>query len=89
MPSIIPGGKLLPTPIIDPAAEKRLSQLEEDARRLREAINDKERAKRRSLREWENGEREAKIANFRGQVAEESLERLEGTRGNGEAGTAF
>lgn len=79
---------MLPTPVVDPAAEKRLSMLEDESRRLREAIEDKERVKRKGLREWETGEREAREAGFRGDVAEESLERLEGGEG-GESGAAF
>ena len=63
--------------------------LEEESRRLRDAIEEKERVKRQGLREWETGEREALQAGFRGDVAEESLERLEGGRGDGEVGTAF
>lgn len=89
MPSIIPGGKLMPTPVVDPAAEKRLSMLEEESRRLRDVIEEKERAKRRDLREWEVGEREAREANFRGELAEESLERLERDGEEGEGGAAF
>ena len=63
--------------------------LEEESRRLRDVIDEKERIKRRGLREWESGEREALQAGVRGNVAEESLERLEGGSGDGEGGTAF
>ena len=86
LPSIVPGGKLLPSGL-DPAQEKRLQQLDEDKRKLLEAIEEKQRAKRQGLREWEKAERESAREGLRSELAEGHLERLSGE--GGMSGSAY
>ncbi|MCJ1307227.1 hypothetical protein MMC25_000873 [Agyrium rufum] len=77
VPAIIEGGKKLPT-MLDPGQEKRLQQLEEDKKKLMEAIEEKQRVKRMGLRDWERGEREIRREGLKSELAEQSLERLSG-----------
>ena len=85
VPAIIPGGKLAPSGL-DPAAEKRLQQIEEDKKKLLEQIEEKQRVKRQGLREWEKAERESRREGLKSDLAEEHLEKL---TGEGTGGTAF
>lgn len=79
MPSIIPGGKAAPS-ALDPAQEKRLQQIEDEKQKLMQVIEEKQAAKRKGLREWENGEREVSREAFKSAEAENALEKLtEGT----------
>lgn len=73
-------------PSLDPAAEKKLQQLEEDSKKLREAIEEKQREKRKGLMEWETRERESKSAALRSELAETQLDALSGEM---TGGTAF
>ena len=88
MPSIVPGGKAAPSGL-DPVAEKRLLQLEEDKRKLEEAIAEKQRAKRLELRDWETKERESKRDGLRSELAEQGLEKMGMGEGVGMSGAAF
>ena len=85
VPTIVPGGKLAPSGL-DPAAEKRLQQIEEDKKKLLEQIEEKQRVKRQGLREWEKAERESRRDGLKSELAEGHLERL---TGEGVGGTAF
>lgn len=76
VPAIIEGGKAMPS--ADPTAAKKIIQLEEDAKRLREQIDEKQREKRSSLREWDNRERESRRDGLRSELAEAQLEALSG-----------
>ena len=85
LPSVVPGGKLAASSL-DPAAEKRLAQLEEDRKRLLEAIEEKQKGKRKGLREWERVEGERRRDGLRSELAEASLERMQGeVEGDGKA----
>ncbi|KAL8947594.1 MAG: hypothetical protein Q9222_006146, partial [Ikaeria aurantiellina] len=53
----VPGGSLNTTGL-DPQAEKRLKELDEQKQKLLEIINEKQAGKRKALREWERGEAE-------------------------------
>lgn len=86
MPAIIPGGKPLPSGF-DPAAEKRLAQLEADKEKLLEQIAEKQRIKRAGLREWDKLSRETATSALRSDLAEGSLQRL--TEGDGIGDAAF
>ena len=86
MPSIVPGGKSLPSGL-DPAQEKRLQQLEDDKKKLLEAIEEKQRAKRQGLREWDKSERESRREGLRSELAEGHLDRLSGE--GGMSGSAY
>ena len=86
VPSVKEGGELLPS-LMDPAAKKRLAELEEGRRKLVEQIDEKQREKRRNLREWETRERESRRDGLRSELAEEALETMSGD-GPG-TGTAF
>ncbi|KAL8794036.1 MAG: hypothetical protein Q9195_003336 [Heterodermia aff. obscurata] len=88
MPSIVPGGKVAPSGL-DPVTEKRLMQLEEDKRKLEEAIAEKQRAKRLELRDWDNKERESKRDGLRSDLAEQGLEKMGMGEGVGMSGAAF
>jgi len=84
IPAIVPGGKALPS--ADPAAEKKIRQLEEDAKKMRDQIEEKQREKRAGLREWETRERESRREGLRSELAESQLE---GLSGEVLGGTAF
>ena len=86
VPAIIPGGEALPS-TLDPAARKRLAELEEQKKKLQDQIDEKQREKRRSLREWDSKERESRRDGLRSELAEEALEAMNG-EGAG-TGTAF
>ena len=77
VPAIVPGGKLAPSGL-DPEREKRIAQLESDSKRLMEAIEEKQKAKREGLRDWERTERERKREGLKSELAEEALERMQG-----------
>ncbi|KAL6720163.1 hypothetical protein ACLMJK_002084 [Lecanora helva] len=85
-PSIKEGGEALPS-LVDPAARKRLAELEEGRKKLMDQIEEKQREKRRNLREWETRERESRRDGLRSEMAEEALEAMSGD-GPG-TGTAF
>ena len=83
LPAIVPGGKLLPS--MDPTADKKLAQLEEESKRLREAIEEKQKVKRQMLRDWESKERESRRDGLRSELAEAQLEQLSGEQIGGAA----
>lgn len=78
----MPGGRRLP----ELHDVSRAAKLEEEARRLREIIAEKQERKRKGLREWEALERESANASLRAELAEQSLRALDG---EGDAGAAF
>ncbi|KAL8943777.1 MAG: hypothetical protein Q9211_000860 [Gyalolechia sp. 1 TL-2023] len=82
----VPGGRLSNAGV-DPQAEKRLQDLEEQKRKLLDAIDEKQAGKRKVMREWERGEQEVKRDGLRSELAEGSLEALTGERGG--VGAAF
>ena len=86
MPAIVPGGEVLPS-ALDPAARKRLVELEEQKKKLQDQIDEKQREKRRGLREWDSKERDSRRDGLRSELAEEALEVMSG-EGTG-TGTAF
>ncbi|OJD15144.1 hypothetical protein AJ78_04569 [Emergomyces pasteurianus Ep9510] len=86
LPQIVPGGKLLPS-VLDPSREKRLAQLEIDKEKLLEQIEEKQKAKRVGLREWEKLSRESATGAMRSELAEGHLHRM--TEGDGLGGSAF
>ena len=63
----------------------KILKLEEEARKLRELIEQKEAAKRSGLREWDKAERESNNAALRSELAEQQLRNL---NGDGEMGGA-
>lgn len=75
LPTIIPGGKLLPSGL-DPSFEKRIAQLEADKERLLLQIADKQKSKRTSLKEWDKLSRESSTATLRSELAEGHLQRI-------------
>lgn len=79
---MIPGGRLLPSGT-DPAAEKRLAQLEADKEKLMDQISEKQKSKRISLREWDKLTRESATGALRSELAEGHLQRLTETEGIG------
>lgn len=81
----MPGGKLLP--ILPPDQEKRLKTLEVEAEKIRGEIEEKQKAKREALREWEVRERESDREALRSDLAEKHLLKL--TEGEDGIGAAF
>ncbi|GAB7354813.1 hypothetical protein MBLNU459_g5202t1 [Dothideomycetes sp. NU459] len=81
LPRIIEGGQKAPS-LYD---HSRLDKLEEEAERLRRAIDDKQLRKRKGLREWERLERESEAAGLRAQLADESVRALAGESDGGAA----
>jgi hypothetical protein len=82
LPKEVPGGQKLP----DLYDKSKILKLEEEARRLREAIERKEDEKRQKLREWDALERDAGTAQIRVELAEASLREL---NGEADASSAF
>lgn len=74
LPSIKNGGEKL-APLYDTA---RAEKLEEEAARLRKAIDEKQAKKRQGLREWDKADRESKTAGLRTELADEALRGLNG-----------
>ena len=70
---------------MDPAADKRASQLEEEATKLREQIAEKQKEKRAGLREWDSRERESRRDGLRSDLAEQQLQGLSGEMIGGQA----
>lgn len=70
---------------MDPAADKKISQLEDEARRLREVIDARQREKRAGLREWDSRERESRRDGLRSELAEQQLQGLTGEVIGGQA----
>ena len=65
-----------------------MKQLELEAEKLREAIEEKQNAKREALRDWENRQRESEREGLKSELAERHLAKLtEGEDGVG--GVAF
>lgn len=84
---VVPGGKLLPSGST-PEQERRATQLESEAEKLREMIAEKQKSKRAALRDWSDRERESEREALRSELAERHLEKLtEGEEGMG--GAAF
>lgn len=79
----MPGGQKAPE-LVDTA---KILKLEEEAKRLREQIAEKQAKKRQGLREWDQLQREGENATLRAELAEETLRGFEG-EGVGE-GAAF
>ena len=67
--------------------EKRLAQLEDEKKKLMDAIEEKQKIKRQGLREWDDLERSSRRDGLRSELAEGHLERLSGEGGSG--GAAF
>ncbi|KAF2742910.1 hypothetical protein M011DRAFT_411662 [Sporormia fimetaria CBS 119925] len=81
LPKEVQGGQRAP----EAYDKSKLLKLEEDARRLRELIEQKESAKRQSLKEWDALEREANTAALKVELAEEHLRNQNGEADNGTA----
>lgn len=70
---------------MDPAARQRIKNLEDDARKLRDHIEERQREKRSRLRDWESREREARRDGLRSELAEQQLQGLSGEVIGGQA----
>ncbi|KAI9671134.1 MAG: hypothetical protein M1817_003641 [Caeruleum heppii] len=86
LPSVIPGGKLLPSGVPANVAEK-LAKLEQDKKRLEQELMEKEEKLRGGLRTWERLERESARDGLRSELAEGQVGILSGESGMG--GAAF
>lgn len=74
LPKVIEGGQRA-----EPAVDRsKLKKLEEDAERLRRQVEEKETRNRKSMRDWDRGQREMEIAGLRSELAEEALRALNG-----------
>ena len=73
--------------MIDPAAMKRLIELEDAKKKLLEQIEEKQKEKRKGLRDWNTMERESRRDGLRSELAEDALDKMNG-QGMG-TGTAF
>lgn len=91
-PSVHPAIADLPKPIdggqkAEPLIDRtKLDRLQEEAEKLRKAIDEKEAKQRRGLREWDRLSRETEAAGLKTQLAEEALRR---ESGEGEGMGAF
>ena len=74
LPQPIEGGQKA-EPLVD---RTKLDKLQEEAEKLRKAIEEKETRKRKGLKEWERLGRETEAAGYRSQLAEEALRNASG-----------
>jgi hypothetical protein len=81
LPKEIPGGQKAP----ELYEVDKINKLEEEARRLREIIEQKEAAKRKSMKEWDTLERDATNAALRSDLAEQQLRSLNDSEVGGAA----
>lgn len=77
LPTAIEGGKKAPS-ALDPSSERKLIQLEDETRRLKEELEEKLTAKRKGLKVWDKLARESKREGERSELAEGHLDRLGG-----------
>ena len=82
LPEIVPGGKKFP----DSYDTSKINRLEEEARKLREAIAEKESKVRQSIAEWDRLQRESDLAGLKADLAEQHLRSLTGEDEAGGAG---
>lgn len=75
--TVIPGGKLIPSPL-DIATAKRLSQLEADRERLFEQAAGSQKLKRLVVMDWDKLDRESSICDLRSELAEGHLQYITG-----------
>ena len=73
--TIIPEGRCLPS-LLEPAVEKRLSQLDTDKEKLLEQMAEMQRSKRAELRDWDRLDRESSICALKSELAEGNLQRM-------------
>ncbi|KAL9075049.1 MAG: hypothetical protein Q9157_004140, partial [Trypethelium eluteriae] len=83
LPEIVPGGQKLP----EVHDTSKINRLEDEARKLREAIAEKEAKKRQGVREWDRLQRESETAGLKAELAEGHLRALNGEDESG--GAAF
>ena len=77
----MPGGQKAP----DQYDMGKINKLEDEARRLRELIEQKEAAKRKSMKEWDTLEREASNSALRSDLADQQLRSLNDSEVGGAA----
>ncbi|KAJ5794440.1 hypothetical protein N7457_001039 [Penicillium paradoxum] len=73
--TVILEGRSLPS-LLDPAAEKRLIQLDVDKEKLLEQMAETQRSKRAGLRDWDKLDRESSICALKSELAEGHLQRM-------------
>ena len=86
MPALKECGEALPS-LTDPTARKRLAELEEGRKKLMDQIEEKQREKRKNLREWDTLSRESRRESLRSELAVNALETMSGDVVG--SGTAF
>ncbi|KAF9882650.1 endoplasmic reticulum retention protein [Aspergillus nanangensis] len=75
VPSIIPGGRLLPSSF-EVMAEKRLYQLELDKDRLLEQISNCQKQTRAEIKDWDRLDQENSVCALKSELAEGHLQRI-------------
>jgi hypothetical protein len=91
LPPVVPGGRLDPAQIplhtgVLPELQGRFNQLQEEEERIRQEMDVKQEKLRKSLAVWDRLEREAKVAELRTNLSEQSLAKI---TGEGVGGAAF
>src|SRR5207248_156531 len=86
MPTIVPGGKLLPSGM-DKSVADRLSKLQIEREKLEKELEEKQAKKRAGLREWERLERESAREGLKNELAEKQGRVMAGEGDSG--GAAF
>ncbi|KAI9689440.1 MAG: hypothetical protein M1822_010091 [Bathelium mastoideum] len=74
LPEVVPSGKKM----ADSYDSSKINRLEEEARKLREQIAEKESKVRQSVREWDRLQRESELAGLKAELAEGHLRALNG-----------
>ncbi|KAF2427123.1 hypothetical protein EJ08DRAFT_363413 [Tothia fuscella] len=74
LPTLVPGGRKMNASM---PVNTKVKRLEEEAEKLRRVIEEKEKASRVGLREWERLESETEVARLRTELAEEGLRIVE------------
>ncbi|KAI5367696.1 putative PSP, proline-rich [Septoria linicola] len=74
LPKVVEGGQRA-EPVVD---RSKLKKLEEEADKLRRQLEEKETRNRRSMKDWDRGQREMEVAGLRSELAEQALRTLNG-----------
>lgn len=86
LPSVVPGGKLLPSGM-EKSVSERLAKLTQEQKRLEQELAEKLEKKRDGLRNWDRLERESARDGFKSELAEQQVRVMSGESGMG--GAAF
>lgn len=86
LPSVVAGGKALPSGV-DKNVTERLAKLQQEQQRLEQELAEKMEKKRTGLRQWDRMERDNERNGLKSELAEQQVRALSGEGGMG--GSSF